>query len=361
MEKSKYNFNLLDNKNLSVINEQKQDFSVKSIMNNSNNDCSKIFSDDNTNSAYAKTSENPFTNNQSQHKSNLLKNKSESTRKVHFIDSVNENYNTHNNNHSPPINLEAIEKLIKKQSKKPPETMREKLMKKFSSIKNKPSMKIPKKSKQSSKNMNNSSFGVVNKQDLDTSSISNKVNMDKIRTKLKNIKNQEFESDSNKFGLQRQKTFINRLYTGQTKKLKVKLVDKEKDRKNLIDDINVKKYKNPIKGKRGKDYSHRHHNVLIEGNSNNFNLDGSDSFSSSEFPDFLFNIDYYQGEKDKVKSYIKFKKIWESTPILMKDNPTRHVDQKLKYHEVKKLPPDQIKILTKIKNIRKPISFIKKF
>ena len=45
----------------------------------------------------------------------------------------------------------------------------------------------------------------------------------------------------------------------------------------------------------------------------------------------------------------------------MKDNPDRKVDQKLKYKKEPELPLKQKQFLTKIKNIRKPISFIKKF
>lgn len=132
-----------------------------------------------------------------------------------------------------------------------------------------------------------------------------------------------------------QKASVDRLFRGEGDRVKVSMV--ERNREKLLEEL-----KEHIKNDR-EEWSYE--------------------FEDSFVPEYLKSNKpiLYAGEKDKVTSYQYFKTVWEATPILMKDNPDRKVDQKLKYVEEKKLPRKQIQYLTKIKNIRKPISFYKKF
>lgn len=100
--------------------------------------------------------------------------------------------------------------------------------------------------------------------------------------------------------------------------------------------------------------------------------ESDNSLDVSTIPKYITNKhNIYSGKIDRVSSYLRFNEYWKSTPILSKDKNNsslnkvmqatlvERIEQQIK--DDQKLPLEQRKYLTKIKNIRKPISFIRKF
>jgi hypothetical protein len=100
--------------------------------------------------------------------------------------------------------------------------------------------------------------------------------------------------------------------------------------------------------------------------------ESEDSLDLSTLPNYITNEhNIYSGKIDRVSSYLRFNEYWKSTPILNKDKNNsklnkemqatllERIDEQIKSDQ--KLPLEQRKYLTKIKNIRKPISFRRRF
>ena len=100
--------------------------------------------------------------------------------------------------------------------------------------------------------------------------------------------------------------------------------------------------------------------------------ESEDSLDKSILPKYIINKhNLYSGKIDRVSSYLRFNEYWKSTPILSKDKNNSNLNKEKQATLIErmeqliktdqKLPLEQRKYLTKIRNIRKPISFIRKF